>query len=50
MNWSVVSVNARRGSSEHGAARADQRIRLRDGRWLGFAEYGDPRGIPLFAS
>jgi pimeloyl-ACP methyl ester carboxylesterase len=29
--------------------RSDRRIRLRDGRWLGFAEYGDPLGIPLFA-
>jgi pimeloyl-ACP methyl ester carboxylesterase len=29
--------------------RTDPRIRLRDGRWLGFAEYGDPQGIPLFA-
>ncbi|HEV2236336.1 MAG TPA: alpha/beta hydrolase, partial [Ktedonobacterales bacterium] len=27
----------------------DQRIRLRDGRWLGYAEYGDPAGLPIIA-
>lgn len=32
-----------------GADRTAQRIVLRDGRWLGFAEYGDPHGVPLFA-
>lgn len=26
----------------------DQRIRLPDGRWLGFAEFGDPNGKPAF--
>jgi pimeloyl-ACP methyl ester carboxylesterase len=25
----------------------DQRLRLADGRWLGFAEYGDPGGRPV---
>jgi pimeloyl-ACP methyl ester carboxylesterase len=32
-----------------GAGRSNRRIRLRDGRWLGFAEYGDLEGIPVFA-
>ncbi len=27
----------------------DSRIRLRDGRWLGYAEYGDPAGTPIFS-
>ncbi|MFN2114268.1 MAG: alpha/beta fold hydrolase [Anaerolineae bacterium] len=27
--------------------RIDQRLRLADGRWLGFAEYGDPHGTPV---
>jgi pimeloyl-ACP methyl ester carboxylesterase len=49
MNRSVVSMNDWRGRPERYAVRASQRIRLRDGRWLGFAEYGDPQGIPLFA-
>ena len=38
-----------RGVPACGIGRTDGRIRLRDGRWLGFAEYGDPRGVPLFA-
>jgi tetratricopeptide (TPR) repeat protein len=25
----------------------DQRLKLRDGRWLGFVELGDPDGIPI---
>lgn len=28
--------------------KTDQRITLKDGRTLGFAEYGDPTGIPVF--
>jgi pimeloyl-ACP methyl ester carboxylesterase len=31
------------------AGRDERRIRLSDGRWLGFADYGDPQGMPLFA-
>lgn len=27
---------------------ADQRVRLADGRWLGYRELGDPSGAPLF--
>jgi len=26
----------------------DQRMRLRDGRWLGYLDYGDPDGDPVF--
>jgi hypothetical protein len=25
----------------------DQRLRLRDGRWLGYVDYGDPTGTPI---
>jgi len=28
--------------------RTDQRLRLPDGRWLGYAEFGDPAGQPAF--
>lgn len=28
--------------------RTSQRIQLRSGRWLGYAEYGDPAGRPVF--
>jgi pimeloyl-ACP methyl ester carboxylesterase len=28
---------------------AGNRIQLRDGRWLGYAEYGDPAGAPVFS-
>jgi pimeloyl-ACP methyl ester carboxylesterase len=49
MNRSVVSMNDWRGVPAGDMGRSDRRIRLRDGRWLGFAEYGDPRGVPLFA-
>lgn len=27
----------------------DSRIKLRDGRWLGYAEFGDPAGLPVFS-
>ncbi len=27
---------------------ADQRIRLPDGRWLGYLDFGDPDGVPVF--
>jgi len=30
------------------STREDREIRLRDGRRLGFAEYGDPKGVPCF--
>lgn len=26
----------------------DQRMQLRDGRWLGYLDYGDPAGTPIF--
>ena len=26
----------------------DQRLKLRDGRWLGYLDYGDPDGAPIF--
>src|SRR5690348_13780754 len=26
----------------------DQRMQLRDGRWLGYLDYGDPNGMPIF--
>ena len=38
-----------RGVPARGMDRTARRIRLHDGRWLGFAEYGDPQGVPLFA-
>jgi pimeloyl-ACP methyl ester carboxylesterase len=37
-----------RAPLKHWAPRTNRRIGLRDGRWLGFAEYGDARGMPLF--
>jgi pimeloyl-ACP methyl ester carboxylesterase len=49
MDKIVVSMNDWRGAPAGRMGRSDRRIRLRDGRWLGFAEYGDPQGIPLFA-
>jgi len=33
---------------ERGDDMADQRVRLADGRWLGYRELGDPAGVPLF--
>ena len=45
----VVAMTGARAVPADGAGRSDRRIRLRDGRWLGFAEYGDPDGVPLFA-
>jgi len=27
---------------------ADQRLKLSDGRWLGYLDYGDPNGAPIF--
>jgi pimeloyl-ACP methyl ester carboxylesterase len=33
--------------SEGTAAREAQGCRLPDGRWLAYAEYGDPRGLPI---
>jgi len=40
-------MTARPSAAVHGAG-ADRWIRLVDGRRLGFAEYGDPAGIPAF--
>ena len=48
MDTNVASIGGR-PEMDHVMGRLDRRIRLRDGRWLGFAEYGDPQGTPLFA-
>lgn len=49
MDTNVAAIADRHGAANCSTDRLDRRIRLRDGRWLGFAEYGDPQGIPLFA-
>ncbi len=49
MDSFVLPPGEGQGVAACGRAPSGRRIRLRDGRWLGFAEYGDPQGIPLFA-
>jgi superkiller protein 3 len=40
-NYAWAASNIRRATT-------DQRLRLRDGRWLGYLDYGDPDGDPVF--
>jgi pimeloyl-ACP methyl ester carboxylesterase len=40
-SYAQVASNIRRTT-------VDQRMQLRDGRWLGYLDYGDPDGAPIF--
>lgn len=45
--WLAQGTGARMGVPGP-AEPGSQRLRLCDGRWLGYAEYGDPAGAPVF--
>src|SRR6185437_7843300 len=44
------AIRAERAWAESNIRRTttDQRLKLRDGRWLGYLDYGDPDGTPVF--
>lgn len=44
-----LATNGRRFEASNAKAGEDRFLRLPDGRRLGFTEFGDPLGIPLFA-